>query len=349
MVGYATFTPRQAVDPAERQPAGTVADTWQTRRHVLGSGIGMVAAAMPQSVSTAARAAVPKPPDTARTRFRSAQVEGVEVFYREAGRPGAPVVLLLHGFPTSSRMYRNLIPLLAGDHHVIAPDYPAFGHSGVPARDAFLYTHAHLSRVIEAIIDQLGVKRYALYLMDFGGPIGYQIMLRDPSRVTGVIVQNTPVFGEPSDGPIWGPLLAYWKDRSSGNEAKVRESMSPVAVKRQYTAGVRDPSLLDPDSWAFDSALLARPGVEQIMLDLLYDIRSNKVSVNDAVGYFRAHPAKLMIATGVNDPLFPGAAMTPPASFPPVEFHAIDSGHFALEDHCAEIAGYVRSYLGKVN
>src|SRR5580693_10319053 len=251
----------------------------------------------------------------------------------EAGPAAAPVVLLLHGFPTSSRMFRNLIPMLADKYRVIAPDYPAFGHSAVPSRSDFHYTHAHLSEVVEALIDKLGVTRFAMYVMDFGGPIGYRLMLKYPDRVTGVVIQNTPTFGEPTDGPLWAAELAYWKDGSLEHRDAVRSKLTPDAVRNQYVAGTREPSLIDPDSWTIDSALLARPGVDEIMLDLLYDIRSNKAAVKDAVGYFRADPAKLMIATGVNDPLFPKASMSPPPGFPPVESHAINSGHFALEDH----------------
>jgi pimeloyl-ACP methyl ester carboxylesterase len=237
----------------------------------------------------------------------------LDIFYREAGPAAAPVVLLLHGFPTSSRMFRNLIPMLADKYRVVAPDYPAFGHSAVPSRAEFHYTHAHLSQVVEALLEKLGITRFAMYVMDFGGPIGYRLMLKHPDRVTGVVVQNTPAFGEPIGGPLWATELAYWKDGSPAHRDAVRSKLTPDAVRNQYVAGTREPSLIDPDNWTIDSALLARPGVDEIMLDLLYDIRNNRQTVADARQFFKAHQRQVMIATGVNDPLFPGASMRPPA------------------------------------
>jgi pimeloyl-ACP methyl ester carboxylesterase len=239
-------------------------------------------------------------------------VNELQIFYREAGPAAAPVVLLLHGFPTSSRMFRNLMPMLADKYRVIAPDYPAFGHSAVPSRSDFHYTHVHLSEVVEALIEKLGIARFAMYLMDFGGPIGYRLMLKYPDRVTGVVVQNAPTFGEPTDGPLWAAELAYWKDGSPAHRDGVRSKLTPEAVRNQYLSGMREPSLIDPDNWTIDSALLARPGVDEIMLDLLYDIRNNRQTVADARQFFKAHQGQMMIASGVNDPLFPGAGMKPP-------------------------------------
>jgi pimeloyl-ACP methyl ester carboxylesterase len=292
---------------------------------------------------------VPAPGEAlAETHYRTIYVGGLKIFYREAGPAAAPVVLLLHGFPTSSRMFRNLIPMLADKYRVIAPDYPAFGHSAVPSRSDFNYTHAHLSDVVEALIEKLGVTRFAMYVMDFGGPIGYRMMLHNPDRVTGVVVQNAPAFGEPGVGPLWATELAYWKDGSSAHRDAVRSKLTPDAVRNQYIAGTREPSLIDPDNWTIDSALLTRPGVDEIMLDLLYDIRNNRQTVADAREFFKAHPGQVMIATGVNDPLFPGASVKPPADMPEIEFHPIDSGHFALEDHCAEIGSLTRGFLARV-
>ena len=284
----------------------------------------------------------------AATRYRTVDVRGLEVFYRESGPATAPVVVLLHGFPTSSRMFRNLMPMLADTYRVIAPDYPAFGHSSVPARADFDYTHAHISEVVEALVDKLGISRFAMYLMDFGGPIGYRLMLKYPDRITGVVIQNAPTFGEPTEGPIWAAELAYWKDGSPEHRNAMRSKLTTDAVRTQYIAGTRDPSLIDPDNWTIDSALIARPGVDEIMLDLLYDIRNNRQTVADARQFFKAHQRKVMIATGVNDPLFPGPGMKPPEEMPHIEFHAIDSGHFALEDSCAEIGALTRDFLGRL-
>jgi pimeloyl-ACP methyl ester carboxylesterase len=330
--------------------------TWTTvriasRRTFVGLAGGVLAAGLSASARVAAPGphAVPAPGEAlVETRYRTIDVGGVEIFYREAGPAPAPVVLLLHGFPTSSRMVRNLSPMLADKYRVIAPDYPAFGHSAVPSRSDFLYTHAHFSEVMEALIEKLRVTRFAMYVMDFGGPIGYRLMLKYPDRVTGVVIQNTPTFGEPTEGPLWAAELAYWKDGSPAHRDAVRSKLMPEAVRNQYLAGTRDSSLIDPDNWTIDSALLARPGVDEIMLDLLYDIRNNRQTVADARQFFKAHQRQVMIATGVNDPLFPGASMKPPADMPEIEFHPIDSGHFALEDHCAEIGALTRSFFGRL-
>jgi pimeloyl-ACP methyl ester carboxylesterase len=315
-----------------------------SRRAFVALASGVLAAAL----SASARGVTPPGEARAETRYRTIDAGGVEIFYREAGPAAAPVVLLLHGFPTSSRMFRSLIPMLADRYRVIAPDYPAFGHSAVPSRSAFHYTHAHISEVVEALIEKLGVARFAMYVMDFGGPIGYRLALKYPDRVTGIVVQNAPAFGEPTDGPLWATLLAYWKDGSSAHRDAVRSSLTPDGVRNQYVAGVRDPSLIDPDNWTIDSALLARSGVDEIMLDLLYDIRNNRQTVADARQFFKAHQRQVMIVTGANDPLFPGASMRPPADMPDIEFHPIDSGHFALEDHCAEIGSLTRDFLARV-
>jgi pimeloyl-ACP methyl ester carboxylesterase len=245
-------------------------------------------------------------------------------------------------------MFRNLIPMLADKYRVIAPDYPAFGQSAVPSRSDFQYTHAHFSEVVEALLEKLRVTRFAMYVMDFGGPIGYRLMLKYPDRFTGIVIQNTPTFGEPTDGPLWAAELAYWEDGSSVHRDAARSKLTPEAVRNQYIAGTRDPSLIDPDNWTIDSALLARPGVDEIMLDLLYEIKNNHQTVADARQFFKTHQRHVMIATGANDPLFPGASMKPPADMPEIEFHPIDSGHFALEDHCAEIGELTRSFLARV-
>jgi pimeloyl-ACP methyl ester carboxylesterase len=321
--------------------------TSPSRRNLLAIGSGLLAATM-GGISPTALAATPSLTDgVGPTRFRTINVDGLDIFYREAGRPGAPVLLLLHGFPTSSRMFRNLIPMLADRYHVIAPDYPGFGHSSTPSRATFTYTHANLSTVMEALLDKLGVKSFAMYVMDFGGPIGYRLLLKSPDRVRAVVVQNTPIFGEPTDGPVWGPLVAYWQTGTNEARERIRSSLSPAAIREQYVAGTRDPTLIDPDNWTIDSALIARPEVDEIMLDLLYDIRNNRQTVADAKSFFFQHQDRVMIATGINDPLFPGAVMRPSAEMRRIAFHPIDSGHFALEDSCNEIAALTRDFLAR--
>jgi pimeloyl-ACP methyl ester carboxylesterase len=321
-----------------------------SRRSFVSIGGGALVAAL----STAGAATLKSPAVlrseklSARIHCRIIQVAGLDIFYRDAGPVGAPIVLLLHGFPSSSRMFRSLIPLLADKYRVIAPDYPAFGHSAVPSRKEFQYTHAHLSQVMEALIEKLGITRFAMYVMDFGGPIGYRLMLKNPERLAGIVVQNAPAFGEPTNGPLWKTLLAYWKDGATAQRDAVRSSLTTAAVRNQYIAGTREPDLIDPDNWTIDSALLSRPEVDEIMLDLLYDIKNNRQTVADARSFFKTHQRQVMITSGVNDPLFPGASMQPPADMPEIEFHAIDSGHFALEDHSAEIGALTRSFLGRV-
>ena len=285
---------------------------------------------------------------TSETFYRTASIEGVDIFYREAGPLEAPTVVLLHGFPSSSRMYRDLIPILADRYHVIAPDYPAFGHSGVPPREQFHYTHQHLAEVMDGLLTKLGIGRFVLYMMDFGGPIGFKLMLKYPDRLIGGILQNAPAFGEVFDGDFWQPLVTYWKSDTPENRNKARKVLTPEDVKYQYVAGASDPELIDPDSWTIDSALIARPGVDEIMLDLLHDIHSNGPTVAAAKKFICEHQKLFMIATGCNDPLFPGPSMKPPADMPDVEFHAIDGGHFALEEKSAEIGRLALDFLDSV-
>ena len=282
------------------------------------------------------------------THYRTLNVDGIDIFYREAGPTEAPTIVMLHGYPTSSRMYRRLIPMLSDRYHVIAPDYPAFGQSAVPPRGSFSYTHEHLSEVMDGLMTRLGIGRFGLYLMDFGGPIGYRIMLKRQANFAGVVLQNTPAFGEETSPETWGPLLAYWKTGSEAARDAARFNLGEKTIKGQYLTGVRDPSLIDPEGWTIDSMLIARPDVGDIMMDLLYDIRNNKQAIADARAFLKAHQRQAMIATGVNDPLFPGSSMTPPADMAGIEFHGVDSGHFALEDKWQEIGGYTRAFFDRV-
>ena len=282
------------------------------------------------------------------TFYRTASIEGVDIFYREAGPPDAPTVVLLHGFPSSSRMYRDLIPILADRYHVIAPDYPAFGHSGVPPREQFHYTHQHLAEVMDALLTKLGVDRFALYMMDFGGPIGFKLMLKYPDRLIGGIIQNAPIFKEKFEDKFWQPLVAYWKSDTPENRNKARKVLTPDDVKYQYLSGASDPELIDPDSWTIDSALIARSGVDEVMLDLLHDIKSNAATLAAAQKFIGEHQKLFMIATGYDDPLFPGPSMKPQAEMPDLEFHAIAGGHFALEEKSAEIGSLALGFLDRV-
>ena len=282
------------------------------------------------------------------TRYRTATVDGVGVFYREAGPPDAPAVVLLHGFPSSSRMFRDLIPRLSDAYHVIAPDYPGFGHSAVPDRADFAYTFDHLAEITGQLLDQLGVRRFALYVMDFGAPIGFRLVLQHPERLTALVAQNAPLYPEEPRG-WWATLGRYWADGSAEHREASRAYLELEGIRAQYLAGVKDPSLVDPDNWTIDTALIDRPGVGEIMLDLLYDIRGNGPTFKAMQQFLRDRQPPALVAAGVNDEIFPGEVQRQILTdLPGAEFHPLDTGHFALEDQAPEIARLMRDFLGRV-
>jgi pimeloyl-ACP methyl ester carboxylesterase len=279
------------------------------------------------------------------THYHTLNIDGTDVFYREDGPRDAPVVLLLHGFPSSSRMYRDLIPLLAGQYRVIAPDYPAFGHSGVPSRDAFSYTFDGLARVTRGLLGRLGVERFALYAMDFGAPVGYRLVLEDPSRLTALILQNAPLYPEAPEG-WWATLGAYWREDTPARREAVRPYLSLEAIRDQYLHGVADPTRIDPDNWAIDAALIARPGVDEIMLDLLHDIKNNAAVFTGMQQFLAKQQPPVLVATGANDEIFPEPVVRRVLhDLPAAEYHALPTGHFALEDHAPEIAALIRGFM----
>jgi pimeloyl-ACP methyl ester carboxylesterase len=283
----------------------------------------------------------------AETHFRTARIDGVEIFYREAGPRDAPAVLLLHGFPTSSRMFRNLIPTLADHYHVIAPDYPGFGHSPAPDRRTFTYSFATYARLIERLTDQLGVNRYALYVQDYGAPVGYRLALAHPERVTALVIQNGNAYQE-GLSPFWDPIRAYWADPTPARRNALRAGLTPQATRSQYVDGVADPSRIDPDNWLVDQSLLDRPGIDEIMLDLFYDYRTNTALYPQFQTFFRDRRPPTLIVWGKNDVIFPEAgARAYLRDLPGAEFHLLDSGHFALEDKGAEIARLMRDFLDR--
>jgi pimeloyl-ACP methyl ester carboxylesterase len=285
--------------------------------------------------------------DTTGVHYRTTDVGGVNVFYREAGPSNRPVVLLLHGFPSSSRMFRGLIPRLSDAYHVIAPDYPAFGHSAVPDRPAFGYTFDHLADVVDGLLEQLGIDQFAIYVMDFGAAVGFRLALRRPERLSAIIVQNAPLYPWEPQG-WWATLGQYWADGSAEHRHAARSYLARDGLRDQYLSGVEDPSRIDPDNWVIDKALIDRFGVDEIMLDLLYDIR-NQVPVFTAVQEFlldRRPP--LLVATGANDEIFPEEVVRPILTdYPDAEYHALQTGHFALEDKAPEIAALMRDFLAR--
>lgn len=295
---------------------------------------------------------VARPPDTIlstgnRVRYRTLEVDGIKMFYREAGPVDAPVVLLLHGFPASSFMYRDLIERLADRFHVIAPDYPGFGHSDAPSTEAFSYTFDHLADVIEKFTNQLGIDRYTLYMQDFGGPVGFRIASRHPEKISSLVIQNANAYEAGLPESFWGPVRALWQAPTAANFEKIREAaMSGPALEWNYTHGVKDPERVDPDSWLLQRALLERPGNKDTMLALLYDYRTNLHHYPAWHAYFRKHQPPTLIVWGQNDVIFPAdGARAYLQDLPCAELHLLDTGHFALEEKGDEIARLMLEFL----
>ena len=279
------------------------------------------------------------------TSYRTVSVDGLKVFYREAGDPKASTVLLLHGFPTSSHMFRELIPALADRYHLVAPDLPGFGFTEAPDQATFKYSFDHLAEIIDRLTDILGLSRYAIYVFDYGAPIGFRLAIRHPERITAVISQNGNAYLEGlSEG--WNPIQAYWKNPSLENRAALRAFLKPETTQWQYTHGVRSPERLSPDSWTLDSALLARPGNDEIQLDLFGDYQSNIALYPKFQEYIRSHRPPLLAVWGKNDPFFlPAGAQAFPRDHPNAEVHLLEAGHFALESQGPEIAAIIRDFL----
>ena len=279
--------------------------------------------------------------------YKSALIDGVKVFYREAGPSGAPVLLLLHGFPTSSHMFRNLIPLLADRYHVIAPDYPGYGQSDAPDPTRFTYTFAHQTDVLDKLVTQLGAKRYAMYVMDYGAPIGYRLALKHPDRVQSLIIQNGNAYTEGLK-EFWDPIKAYWADKSQAKRDALNVLVTPEITKFQYTDGMGDVARISPDNWVHDQALLDRPGNRDIQLDMLGDYGSNVPLYPKFQAFFRKYQPPTLIVWGKNDKIFPEAGAPPYLrDLPKTEMHVLDSGHFALEDRLDVMAPLIRDFLDR--
>ena len=279
------------------------------------------------------------------TLHKTVNIDGLEIFYREAGPEGAPVILLLHGFPTSSHMFRNLIPALSDKFHVIAPDYPGFGNSSMPTVDNFSYTFDQLAAVMEKFVQQVGVKTYSLYVQDYGAPVGYRLATKHPERVQALIVQNGNAYEE-GLREFWTPLKAYWKDRSETNADPLKTFLTLEATKWQYTHGTRNAQVVSPDTWLVDQYLLDRPGNKEIQLQLFYDYGSNPPLYPEWHAYFRKHQPPMLIVWGKNDHIFPAEGAHPyKRDLKDIEFHLLDTGHFALEEDGAVIAEMITRFL----
>jgi len=281
--------------------------------------------------------------------YNKEKIEGTEIFYREAGDSTNPVILLLHGFPTSSHMFRNLIPLLAEKYHIIAPDYPGFGHSDSPDRSNFEYTFDTYANLVEELLSQLSIDKFSMYVFDYGAPVGFRLFHNDPSRVRAIISQNGNAYDEGLAG-FWDPIKTYWESNSEEDREALRWLTSIKATKWQYFNGVPEEQInhVSPDGWLYDQSLLDRSGNSEIQLDLFYDYRTNLPLYSIWQEALREHKPPLLALWGKNDEIFvaPGAEAFK-KDLPEAEIHLLDTGHFALETHCNEIAELIDDFLSR--
>lgn len=295
---------------------------------------------LPPSITALAETAV---------RHNTVEVDGQDIFYREAGKADAPVLLLLHGFPTSSQQYRNLIPELSQDYRVIAPDYPGFGRSSMPDRSDFDYSFASYANLMDEFTDTLKLDSYSLYVMDYGAPVGYRLALKDPEAVGALIIQNGNAYDE-GLLEFWDVFRTYWADNSKENREPLRDFLKVGATEWQYIHGVPDTHIarVSPDAWMLDQAYLDRPGNQEIQLDLFYDYRTNVDLYPDFQEFFRLYQPPTLIVWGRNDHIFPAEGAAPYLrDLPDAELHLIDAGHFILESHGPEVAEMIRGFLSR--
>jgi len=302
--------------------------------------------------------------------YRAVSIDNVDIFYREAGDPNRPTILLLHGFPTSSHMFRDLITELADDFHLVAPDYPGYGFSSMPTIDEFDYSFDNVASIIEKFVDEIGLDRYSLYLMDYGAPVGYRIAANRPDRVDALIVQNGNAYIEGIDNHFWEPIREYWKDRDAinkgldnpfwknvkaaykqpemSNEDALRFLVTLGATKWQYTNGVKNVESVSPDTWAHVQPLLDREGNQEIQLQMFYSYGTNPPLYPAWQAYLREYQPPTLIVWGKNDEIFPAAGAEPyKRDLKDLEYHLLDTGHFALETHGQEIADLMRDFLNR--
>jgi len=277
--------------------------------------------------------------------YNTARINDTDVFYREAGPKDAPVILLLHGFPTSSNMFRNLIPRLATSFHVIAPDYPGYGQSGMPDRKSFSYTFENMTNIVDQLLVKLNVTKFSMYVMDYGAPIGYRLALKRPEQVEGIIVQNGNAYDE-GLLKFWDPIKKYWNEATAENRGALAFLGTAQATKWQYENGVSDTTLIDPTTYTLDQLGMDRPGNGDIQLDMLYDYRTNVPLYPQFQAFFRKYQPPMLIVWGKNDFIFPPEGAAPyKRDLPKVETHLLDTGHFALETHGEEIATRIGEFL----
>jgi pimeloyl-ACP methyl ester carboxylesterase len=282
----------------------------------------------------------------AKTKNQTITIDGQTIFYREAGeKENAPTILLLHGFPTSSHMFRNIIPTLGDKFHLIAPDYPGFGYSSMPLVDKFQYTFDHLAEVVDKFINQIGLDRYSLYVMDYGAPIGFRLAVKHPESIEALIVQNGNAYDE-GLREFWDPLKAYWKVPNEKNKDALKKFLTAEATKWQYTHGVKNENAISPDTWIHDQSLLDRPGNNEIQLQLFYDYRSNPPLYPQWQEYFRKYQPPTLVVWGRNDIIFPKEGAIPyQRDLKHIEIHLLNTGHFALEEEGELIVELISRFL----
>ena len=284
------------------------------------------------------------------TMHKTIEIDGLDIFYRQAGKPNAPTILLLHGFPTSSHMFRNLIPVLADEFHLIAPDYPGFGASSMPRVDEFEYSFDKLADIVEKLTIRLELQKYFLYVMDYGAPVGYRLAAKYPHKVLGLIVQNGNAYEE-GLRDFWQPIKAYWQNKTPDNAKVLADNLLTMeATKWQYTNGVRNLEAIAPDNWFHDQYLLDRPGNKEIQLELFYSYGTNPPLYPQWQEYFRSFQPPTLIVWGKGDYIFPEEGAHPyKRDLKNLEFHILDTGHFALEEDLETIANYIRHFARSNN
>lgn len=308
---------------------------------LVGGGMGQARALDSKPEAVVSLAAAP----SFSVRYRTVKIDGQEIFYREAGPKDAPVILLLHGFPTSSHMFRNLIPALADKYRVIAPDYPGYGNSSMPSPAEFEYSFDNLAKVVDKFTEAVGATKFALYVQDYGAPIGFRIASAHPERITGLIIQNGNAYEE-GLRDFWVPFKAYWKEQSAENKAALTPYFELAATKWQWTHGVKDAATISPDTWTLDQAGMDRPGNKEIQLALFMSYGTNPPLYPKWQEYFRTHQPPTLIVWGKNDFIFPAEGAEPyKRDLKNIDFNLLDTGHFALEEQGEVIAEKIRTFM----
>ncbi len=281
------------------------------------------------------------------TQYKTINIDGQDIFYRESGPKDAPTIVLLHGFPTSSHMFRNLIPALSHKYHVVAPDYPGFGNSSMPLVNEYEYSFDHLANVVDKFLIKKEIDKYTLYMMDYGAPIGFRIATKHPERVQGLIIQNGNAYEE-GLLKFWDPIKAFWKDKTTENAQALRDALLTIdATKWQYTHGVRNTESISPDTWVMDQTKLDRPGNKDIQIELFYSYGTNPGLYPEWQEYFRKHQPPTLLTWGKNDPIFPEEGAHPyKKDLKNIDFHILDTGHFALEEDGDIISDLILKFMG---